>query len=97
MSDKLTTLAELTAAASRDSQARNRLTYLFDEGKFTELDPYAMSGDDLSGVITAFGYVDQNPVYAFSQDISVKKGVCGRLGIQGRRCRSGTPQGAAQV
>ena len=74
MSDKLTTLAELTAAASRDSQARNRLTYLFDEGKFTELDPYAMSGDDLSGVITAFGYVDQNPVYAFSQDISVKKG-----------------------
>ena len=74
MSDTVKTLAELKAAASAASDARNRLTYLFDEGKFTELDPFAMSGSELSGVVTAFGYVNQNPVYAFSQDISVKKG-----------------------
>lgn len=74
MSDTVKTLAELKAAAGAASDARNRLTYLFDEGKFTELDPFAMSGEELSGVVTAFGYVNQNPVYAFSQDISVKKG-----------------------
>ena len=74
MSDKVLNLAELKAAANAASDARNRLTYLFDDGKFTELDPFAMSGEDLSGVVTAFGYVNQNPVYAFSQDINVKKG-----------------------
>ena len=74
MSDTVKTLAELKAAASAASDARNRLTYLFDDGKFTELDPFAMTGSELSGVVTAFGYVNQNPVYAFSQDISVKKG-----------------------
>ena len=74
MSENQKTLAELKAAVATASDARNRLTYLFDEGKFTELDSFAMAGDELSGVVTAFGYVDQNPVYAFSQDISVKKG-----------------------
>ena len=47
---------------------------MFDEGTFTELDPYVTAGSDLSGVITAYGYVEGNPVYAFSQDINVKKG-----------------------
>lgn len=74
MSDSITTLAELKAAAQAPSSARTRLTYLFDEGKFTELDPFAMEGSDLSGVITAFGYVEGNPVYAFSQDINIKDG-----------------------
>lgn len=74
MSDSITTLAELKAKAEATSAARNRLTYLFDEGKFTELDAYALAGDDLSGVITAFGYVEGNPAYAFAQDINVKDG-----------------------
>lgn len=74
MSDSLNTLAELKAAVLADSPARTRLTYLFDDGNFTELDPYAKNGSDLSGVIAAFGYVDSNPVYAFSQDINVKSG-----------------------
>ena len=47
---------------------------MFDEGKFTELDAYAAAGDSLAGVITAFGYVEGNPVYAFSQDVTVKDG-----------------------
>lgn len=74
MSDSITNLVELKAKAEADSVARTRLTYLFDEGTFTELDPFVTSGSDLSGVITAYGYVEGNPVYAFSQDINVKKG-----------------------
>ncbi len=74
MSDSKSTLAELKALAQAPTSARNRLTYLFDEGKFTELDAFAKTGGELSGVITAFGYVEGNPVYAFSQDISVKDG-----------------------
>ena len=54
--------------------ARQRLTYLFDNGEFTELGSLAKSGDELSGVITAYGYVEGNPVYAFSQDVSVMSG-----------------------
>lgn len=74
MSDSITNLAELRAETQKSSDARTRLTYLFDEGKFNELDPYLADGADLSGVITAYGYVEGDPVYAFSQDISVKKG-----------------------
>ncbi len=74
MSDSVLNLEQLTAMAGTISAARTRLTYLFDEGKFSELDPYITSGSDLSGVITAFGYVEGNPVYAFSQDVNVKDG-----------------------
>ncbi len=74
MSDSIKNLAELKAKAMEATNARTRLAYLFDEGVFTELAPYVTEGNDLSGVITAFGYVEGNPVYAFSQDITVKKG-----------------------
>jgi len=79
MSQNNLTLAELQALSSADTAARNRLTYLFDEGNFTELDPYAVSGSQLSGVITAFGYVNGDPVYAFSQDVTVKNGALGKV------------------
>lgn len=74
MSDSVLNLAKLKSMTEVMSAARTRLAYLFDEGTFTELDPYVTVGADLSGVITAFGYVEGNPVYAFSQDINVKKG-----------------------
>ena len=74
MSDSVINLAELKAKAEAPTSARTRLTYLFDEGNFSELDPYYSSESDLAGVITAFGYVEGNPVYAFSQDINVKSG-----------------------
>lgn len=74
MSDSVINLAELKAKAEALTSARTRLTYLFDEGNFSELDPFYSSDSDLAGVITAFGYVEGNPVYAFSQDISVKSG-----------------------
>lgn len=71
-------LTELRSAAEQNSPARERLTYLFDEGAFTELDAFAKTGDSLSGVITAYGYVEGSPVYAFSQDSTVKSGAVGR-------------------
>lgn len=74
MSDSVINLAELKAKTEALTSARTRLTYLFDEGNFSELDPFYSSDSDLAGVITAFGYVEGNPVYAFSQDISVKSG-----------------------
>ncbi|MCC8192618.1 MAG: carboxyl transferase [Ruminococcus sp.] len=54
--------------------ARERLSMLFDEGAFTEVASSVKSGDNLSGVVTAFGYVNENPVYAFAQDPESKKG-----------------------
>lgn len=79
MSQNNLSLAELQALTSADTAARTRLTYLFDEGNFTELDPYAVSNSQLSGVITAFGYVNGDPVYAFSQDVTVKDGALGKV------------------
>lgn len=59
--------------------ARDRLARLFDGGEFTELDAYAKISGNLSGVITAYGYADSNPVYAFAQDISVNDGALTRV------------------
>lgn len=62
------------SAANCQSEAAKRLAELFDDGRFTELDAAVMNGDTPAGVITAYGYVDGSPVYAFSQDKSVKSG-----------------------
>ena len=67
-------LAEFKSKISADSSARKRLEFLFDEGEYTELDAFVKNGDDLAGVITAYGFVEGSPVYAFSQDKSVKNG-----------------------
>lgn len=61
-------------ASSNSSKAKERLADLFDEGMYTEIDAGVKNGDDYAGVITAYGYVDGSPVYAFSQDKSVKGG-----------------------
>lgn len=64
--------AEITA-----TPARKRLTALFDEGSFTELDAFARHGGDSVEVVCGFGTVDGSPVYAFSQDGEVKGGAIG--------------------
>lgn len=74
MLTKSNKLAEFRNNIVSDSPARKRLTNLFDEGQYTELDAFVKNGENLSGVITAYGYVDGNPVYAFSQDKCVKGG-----------------------
>lgn len=71
-------LAELKNKITTDSPARKRLSYLFDEGVFTELDAFAKEGSSMCSVITAFGYVEGSPVYAFSQDSSINNGAVGQ-------------------
>ena len=41
-------LAELTQLTADSGDAGKRLTYLFDEGEFTELDKFALSGSEPS-------------------------------------------------
>lgn len=74
MSDSVSKLASLKAETFKATPARERLAYLFDEGAFTELDAYSRAGESATGVITAYGYVEGDPVYAFSQDVTVKDG-----------------------
>lgn len=58
----------------KDTDARKRLTGLFDDGSFTEIDAYAKSENSAVEVVAGFGCVYGMPVYAFSQDVSVSGG-----------------------
>lgn len=58
-------------------QARVRLSYLFDNGSYTEINSCIKENDAPASVITAFGYVNGNAVYAFSQDKSINNGAVG--------------------
>lgn len=60
-----------------NTPARKRLELLFDDGSFTEINSFTMEKDSLAGVISAYGYVNGSPVYAFSQDKSVNGGAVG--------------------
>lgn len=73
------TLAEAMSVAKAPTDARKRLTQLFDKDSFSELDAYAKASCSQTGVIAGFGYIQGFPVFAFSQDISVKGGAVGRL------------------
>ncbi|MDD6237566.1 MAG: carboxyl transferase domain-containing protein [Clostridiales bacterium] len=72
-------LADFNVKASSDNDAKKRLTALFDPDTFVEMDAFAMANDVPCGVITGYGYVDGNPVYAFAQDNSVDGGAVGRV------------------
>ena len=71
---KLEQLAQKKAAFQKSSPARDRITALFDEGTFVELDAFVASGEEGVGVITGYGSVDGDVVYAFSQDITTLGG-----------------------
>lgn len=76
--DALTKLAEETAAL-KNSDAKQRLISLFDEGSFLEMDKFAKNGSDPSSCYTAYGLVGGSPCYAFAQDITVNFGAMGRM------------------
>jgi len=65
-----------------DSPARKRLSYLFDEGVYTEFNSLSMEKESLSGVVTAYGYVNGALVYAYSQDKTVNNGAIGPVHAQ---------------
>ncbi len=60
--------------------ARERIALLFDEGSFIELDALAGGAEaPCDGVICGYGTVDMRPVFAYSQDFTVKGGSVGLL------------------
>ena len=67
------TLAEMEQTVS-DSEARKRLTALFDEDSFRELDKFLSADGEQSSVVAGYGTVMGATAYAFAQDVSVKGG-----------------------
>ncbi len=57
-----------------DSKAISRLEALFDDGSFTQIDAFAKSADGDVEAAAGFGTVNECPVYAFSQDVTVCDG-----------------------
>ena len=75
---KLEQLEQKKAALQKSSPARDRLVALFDEGTFVELDAFAACGEEGVGVITGYGSVEGDVVYAFSQDVTTLGGAVSR-------------------
>lgn len=67
------TLAEMEQNVP-DSDARKRLTALFDEDSFTELDKFLSADGAVSSVAAGCGSINGASVYAYAQDVSVKGG-----------------------
>ncbi|MBE6853886.1 MAG: carboxyl transferase [Ruminococcus sp.] len=65
-----------------DSAARKRLSLLFDDGVYTEINSLSTEKDSLASVVTAYGYVNGSLVYAYSQDKSVNGGAVGTVHAQ---------------
>lgn len=78
MKDSLNTLNAKQALLSQ-TKARQRLTALFDEGQFRELDRFAFSEDKPCEVVCGYGMCGGAPVYAFAQDVTVHCGAMGKV------------------
>ena len=58
----------------KTTNALKRLTSLFDDGFFTEIDAFAKSAQGDVEVVAGFGSVNGVLAYAFSQDVTVNSG-----------------------
>lgn len=67
------TLAEMEQSVP-DSGARKKLTALYDEDSFTELDKFLSADGAVSSVAAGYGTVGGATVYAYAQDASVRGG-----------------------
>lgn len=63
-------LSAIKAVIEKSSAYKN-LSELFDEGTFTQIDAYTMSGDNPTEVIAGYGTVNSCPVYAFAQNSDI--------------------------
>ena len=64
----------MSELAEKDKLAVDRLTALFDDGAFTEIDGYAKSASGDVEASAGFGTVNGCPVYAFAQNVNVNGG-----------------------
>lgn len=62
---------------TQNASVKQRLAALFDEGSYKEIGSYVMEKENPAAVVTAFGYVNGNPVYAFAQDQSIENAAVG--------------------
>ena len=67
-------LLRKTREEAKASKGYQRITALFDEGTFNEVDGLAKSGDGLAEVVAGYGLVADCPVYAFAQNSDVSGG-----------------------
>lgn len=63
-------LSAIKAVIEKSSAYKN-ISELFDEGTFTQIDAYTMSGDNPTEVIAGYGTVNSCPVYAFVQNSDI--------------------------
>lgn len=63
-------LSTIKAEIEKSSAYKN-LSALFDEGTFTQIDAYTMSGENPTEVIAGYGTVNSCPVYAFAQNSDI--------------------------
>lgn len=63
-------LSAIKAEIEKSSAYKN-LSALFDEGTFTQIDAYTMSGSNPTEVIAGYGTVNSCPVYAFAQNSEI--------------------------
>ena len=63
-------LSTIKAEIEKSSAYKN-LSNLFDEGTFTQIDAYTMSGENPTEVIAGYGTVNSCPVYAFAQNSEI--------------------------
>lgn len=66
-------LSKIKAEIEKSSAYKN-LSNLFDEGTFTQIDAYTMSGENPTEVIAGYGTVNSCPVYAFAQNSDILGG-----------------------
>ncbi len=65
---------QLSIKNENENSARQRLSLLFDDGSYNEIDAYAKSSDGQCSVVVAYGKVNGECAYAFSQDINSNGG-----------------------
>ncbi|MEG2536519.1 MAG: carboxyl transferase domain-containing protein [Hydrogenoanaerobacterium sp.] len=79
MSAKMDFLASARKKAVKASPARDRISLLFDEGSFTELDAFAKAEGASAGVVTGYGAIEGVTVFAFAQDKTDASGAVGKV------------------
>lgn len=62
---------EKAKAELENSSAYKRLNALFDEGSFSQLAPFTVSGDSYAEVVAGYGEVNGCEVYAFAQNSDI--------------------------
>lgn len=72
-------LLELISKVDKNVPARKRLTALFDENTFVELDEFMQKDEKEAGVIAGYGMIEGGVVYAYSQDVTIDSGAISKV------------------